>query len=303
MKNNTSDNNKFRCGFVSIVGRPNVGKSTLVNTILKNNISIVTRKPQTTRNRILGIHTRSNYQAIFVDTPGIHINEKKVINKMMNKTALNAIMDTDLNLFLCEANRWVKEDDVALKQIKKSDAPSILLLNKIDLISPKEKILESISKLSEKHKFKEIIPISAKNRDSLNVLMDKITLLLPDSPQLYETEMLTDRSRPFMTSEKIREKLLMQLNQEVPYGLSVEIEKFEEKNNAIEIAALIWVERESQKGIVVGKNGNVLKKIGSSARIELVNYFEKRIHLKLWVKVKENWADSERDLQSMGFDI
>ena len=303
MKNNTSDNNKFRCGFVSIVGRPNVGKSTLVNTILKNNISIVTRKPQTTRNRILGIHTRSNYQAIFVDTPGIHINEKKVINKMMNKTALNAIMDTDLNLFLCEANRWVKEDDVALKQIKKSDAPSILLLNKIDLISPKEKILESISKLSEKHKFKEIIPISAKNRDSLNVLMDKIPLLLPDSPQLYETEMLTDRSRPFMTSEKIREKLLMQLNQEVPYGLSVEIEKFEEKNNAIEIAALIWVERESQKGIVVGKNGNVLKKIGSSARIELVNYFEKRIHLKLWVKVKENWADSERDLQSMGFDI
>ena len=303
MKNNTSDNNKFRCGFVSIVGRPNVGKSTLVNTILKNNISIVTRKPQTTRNRILGIHTRSNYQAILVDTPGIHINEKKVINKMMNKTALNAIMDTDLNLFLCEANRWVKEDDVALKQIKKSDAPSILLLNKIDLISPKEKILESISKLSEKHKFKEIIPISAKNRDSLNVLMDKIPLLLPDSPQLYETEMLTDRSRPFMTSEKIREKLLTQLNQEVPYGLSVEIEKFEEKNNAIEIAALIWVERESQKGIVVGKNGNVLKKIGSSARIELVNYFEKRIHLKLWVKVKENWADSERDLQSMGFDI
>ena len=303
MKNNTSDNNKFRCGFVSIVGRPNVGKSTLVNTILKNNISIVTRKPQTTRNRILGIHTRSNYQAILVDTPGIHINEKKVINKMMNKTALNAIMDTDLNLFLCEANRWVKEDDVALKQIKKSDAPSILLLNKIDLISPKEKILESISKLSEKHKFKEIIPISAKNRDSLNVLMDKIPILLPDSPQLYETEMLTDRSRPFMTSEKIREKLLMQLNQEVPYGLSVEIEKFEEKNNAIEIAALIWVERESQKGIVVGKNGNVLKKIGSSARIELVNYFEKRIHLKLWVKVKENWADSERDLQSMGFDI
>ena len=303
MKNNTSDNNKFRCGFVSIVGRPNVGKSTLVNTILKNNISIVTRKPQTTRNRILGIHTRSNYQAILVDTPGIHINEKKVINKMMNKTALNAIMDTDLNLFLCEANRWVKEDDVALKQIKKSDAPSILLLNKIDLISPKVKILESISKLSEKHKFKEIIPISAKNRDSLNVLMDKIPLLLPDSPQLYETEMLTDRSRPFMTSEKIREKLLMQLNQEVPYGLSVEIEKFEEKNNAIEIAALIWVERESQKGIVVGKNGNVLKKIGSSARIELVNYFEKRIHLKLWVKVKENWADSERDLQSMGFDI
>jgi GTP-binding protein Era len=221
----------------------------------------------------------------------------------MNKTALNAIMDTDLNLFLCEANRWTKEDEVALKQIKKSDAPSILLLNKIDLISPKERILESIAKLSEKHKFKEIIPICAKNRDSLNVLMDKIPFLLPDSPQLYETEMLTDRSKPFMTSEKIREKLLMQLNQEIPYGLSVEIEKFEEKNNAIEIAAVIWVERESQKGIVVGKNGNVLKKIGSSARIDLANYFEKKVHLKLWVKVKENWADSERDLRSMGFEI
>ena len=303
MKNNITENNNFRCGFISIVGRPNVGKSTLVNTILKNNISIVTRKPQTTRNRILGIYTRLNYQAIFIDTPGIHINEKKVINKMMNKTALNAIMDTDLNLFLCEANRWTKEDEVALKQIKKSDAPSILLLNKIDLITPKERILKSIAKLSEKHKFKEIIPISAKNRDSLNVLMDKIPFLLPDSPQLYETEMLTDRSKPFMTSEKIREKLLMQLNQEIPYGLSVEIEKFEEKNNAIEIAAVIWVERESQKGIVVGKNGNVLKKIGSSARIDLANYFEKKVHLKLWVKVKENWADSERDLRSMGFEI
>ena len=303
MKNNTSENNNYRCGFISIVGRPNVGKSTLVNTILKNNISIVTRKPQTTRNKILGIFTRLNYQAIFIDTPGIHINEKKVINKMMNKTALNAIMDTDLNLFLCEANRWTKEDEVALKQIKKSDAPSILLLNKIDLISPKERILESIAKLSEKHKFKEIIPISAKNRDSLNVLMDKIPFLLPDSPQLFETEMLTDRSKPFMTSEKIREKLLMQLNQEIPYGLSVEIEKFEEKNNAVEIAAVIWVERESQKGIVVGKNGNVLKKIGSSARIDLASYFDKRIHLKLWVKVKENWADSERDLRSMGFEI
>ena len=155
MKHNTSESNNFRCGFISIVGRPNVGKSTLVNTILKNNISIVTRKPQTTRNRILGIYTRLNYQAIFIDTPGIHINEKKVINKMMNKTALNAIMDTDLNLFLCEANRWSKEDEVALKQIKKSDAPSILLLNKIDLISPKERILKSIAKLSEKHKFKE----------------------------------------------------------------------------------------------------------------------------------------------------
>ena len=298
-----SKNKLFKCGFVSIVGRPNVGKSTLVNSILRNNISIVTRKPQTTRNRILGIYTMPEYQAIFVDTPGIHINEKKAINRVMNKTAINAMMDTNLNLFVCDSLYWSEEDEVVLNQLKNARSPSILLLNKIDLIHPKDKLLELISTLSNKHEFSEVIPIMAKNRDSLKSLLSIIPKYLPNSPQLYESEMITDRSRIFITSEKIREKLILQLNQEIPYGLSVEIDKFSEETKQIRIDAMIWVEKNGQKGIVVGKDGSTLKKIGTSARLDLKNYFKKNIHLNLWVKVKSNWADSKKELISMGFEI
>ena len=296
-------NKLFKCGFVSIVGRPNVGKSTLVNSILRNNISIVTRKPQTTRNRILGIYTMPEYQAIFIDTPGIHINEKKAINRVMNKTAINAIMDTNLNLFVCDSSYWSEEDEVVLNQLKNARSPSILLLNKIDLIHPKDKLLELISTLSNKYEFSEVIPIMAKNRDSLKSLLSIIPKYLPNSPQLYESEMITDRSRIFITSEKIREKLILQLNQEIPYGLSVEIDKFSEDTKQIRIDAMIWVEKNGQKGIVVGKEGSTLKKIGTSARLDLKNYFKKNIHLNLWVKVKSNWADSKKELISMGFEI
>ena len=298
-----SKNKPFKCGFVSIVGRPNVGKSTLVNSILRNNISIVTRKPQTTRNRILGIYTMPEYQAIFIDTPGIHINEKKAINRVMNKTAINAIMDTNLNLFVCDSLYWSEEDEVVLNQLKNARSPSILLLNKIDLIHPKDKLLELISTLSNKHEFSEVIPIMAKNRDSLKSLLSIIPKYLPNSPQLYESEMITDRSRIFIASEKIREKLILQLNQEIPYGLSVEIDKFSEETKQIRIDAMIWVEKNGQKGIVVGKDGSTLKKIGTSARLDLKNYFKKNIHLNLWVKVKSNWADSKKELISMGFEI
>ena len=298
-----SKNKTFKCGFVSIVGRPNVGKSTLVNSILRNNISIVTRKPQTTRNRILGIYTMPEYQAIFIDTPGIHINEKKTINRVMNKTAINAMMDTNLNLFVCDSSYWSEEDEVVLNQLKNARSPSILLLNKIDLIHPKDKLLELISTLSNKYEFSEVIPIIAKNRDSLKSLLSIIPKYLPNSPQLYESEMITDRSRIFITSEKIREKLILQLNQEIPYGLSVEIDKFSDDAKQITIDAMIWVEKNGQKGIVVGKNGSTLKKIGTSARLDLKNYFKKNIHLNLWVKVKSNWADSKKELIGMGFDI
>ena len=298
-----SKNKIFKCGFVSIVGRPNVGKSTLVNSILRNDISIVTRKPQTTRNRILGIYTMPEYQTIFVDTPGIHVNEKKAINRVMNKTAINAMMDTNLNLFVCDSSYWSEEDEIVVNQLKNARSPSILLLNKIDLIHPKDKLLELISTLSNKHEFSEVIPIMAKNRDSLKSLLSIIPKYLPNSPQLYESEMITDRSRIFITSEKIREKLILQLNQEIPYGLSVEIDKFSEDAKQITIDAMIWVEKNGQKGIVVGKNGSTLKKIGTSARLDLKNYFKKNIHLNLWVKVKSNWADSKKELIGMGFDI
>ncbi|MEC9415645.1 MAG: GTPase Era [Pseudomonadota bacterium] len=303
MNQTPKKNESHKSGFVSVVGRPNVGKSTLVNTILEEKISIVTRKPQTTRHRILGIYTKSNYQAIFVDTPGIHRNNKKVINKLMNKTALNALMDADLNLFMCEATRWTHEDEDVLSRLRKSEVPTIMLLNKIDQVHPKEALLDVISKLSALYKFESVIPIVAKRRNTLVTLLDLIPKYLPRSPRLFETDKITDRNNAFITSEKIREKLILQLNQEVPYGLTVEIEKFQESKNNITLNAVIWVEREGQKGIVVGKDGGNLKKIGTSARLDLKDYFKKSVHIDLWVKVKNNWADSKKDLQSLGYEL
>jgi len=303
IKQTPNKNENHKSGFVSVVGRPNVGKSTLINTILDERISIVTRKPQTTRHRILGIYTKSNYQTVFVDTPGIHRNNKKVINKIMNKTALNALMEADLNLFMCEASRWTHEDEDVLSRLKKSEVPTIMLLNKIDQVHPKEALLEVISRLSVLHKFESVIPIVAKRRNSLTVLLDLIPKYLPISPKLFETDKMTDRNNSFLASEKIREKLILHLNQEVPYGLTVEIEKFQEDSRNIIINAVIWVERDGQKGIVVGKEGGVLKKVGRAARLDLKDYFKKSVHIDLWVKVKSNWADSEKDLQNLGYEL
>ena len=293
----------YKSGFISVIGRPNVGKSTLINTILKNKVSIVTRKPQTTRHRILGIYTQLNFQAIFVDTPGLHRKADKMMNKMMNKTATNALMEADLNLFLCEAKSWTEEDQDVLDRIKKSTVPTIMLLNKIDQVHPKEMLLEKLAKLSARHNFREVIPVSARRRDSLKVLIDLLPEYLPLSPQLYSGKIITDRSPAFTASETIREKLILELRQEIPYGLTVEIENYEDTKKNILIQAIIWVERETQKGIVVGKNGSLLKRVGTAARIDLKDRLRKSIHLNLWVKVKANWADSEKDLQSLGYDL
>ena len=293
----------YKSGFIAVIGRPNVGKSTLINTILKHKISIVTRKPQTTRHRILGIFTQNNFQAIFIDTPGLHRKDEKRMNKMMNRTAANALMDADLNLFVCEAKSWTDEDQDVLNRIKKSSVPTIMLMNKIDQVHPKEILLKQISKLYKRHNFDEIIPIIAKKRESLKNLISMIPNYLPLSPQLYSEDTITDKSKKFMASESIREKLILELRQEIPYGLTVEIEDYKNESKNILIQAIIWVERESQKGIVVGKNGAVLKKIGTAARIDLKEQLNKSVHLELWVKVKVNWADSEKDLQSLGYDL
>jgi len=294
--------NPFRCGFVAVVGRPNVGKSTLINTILGHKISIVTPKPQTTRHRILAVDTRQDCQIIFIDTPGIHRNAGKAMNRLMNRTATNALIDADIVLFMSEAKRWTAEDQYVLQRLQSTSAPVIALLNKTDKIHPKERLLPALAEMAHRYKFAEVMPISAKRHDNLDKLMKIIPGFLPESAPLFPEDMISDRSQSFRVAEIIREKLTLCLRQEVPYGLTVQIERYTEEAAGIEIHAIVWVERNSQKGIVVGKNGSVLKKVGRAARLELKAREGVPVHLELWVKVKDNWADSEKDLLRLGYE-
>jgi GTP-binding protein Era len=291
-----------RCGFVAVVGRPNVGKSTLINAIMGRKISIVTNKPQTTRHRILAVHTEADTQIVFVDTPGIHRKANRAMNRLMNRTAANALADADLVLFVAEATRWTDEDEDVLKRLSSVKAPVIALLNKVDRVQPKERLLEALATMSARYEFAEIFPISALKRDNLTELMQAIPGYLPESPPMFPEDMHTDRSKEFLAAEVIREKLTEMLHQEIPYGLTVQIESYEVDDERITIHAVILVDRDSQKGIVVGKGGHVLKTVGQSARLELCELLDSRVHLELWVKVKDNWSDSERDLLRLGYE-
>jgi GTP-binding protein Era len=291
-----------RCGFVAVVGRPNVGKSTLINALMGTKISIVTAKPQTTRHRILAVHTTEEVQIIFIDTPGMHRKAGKAMNRLMNRTASSALGDADLVLFVTEAGRWTEEDGDVMGKLRTVKAPIVAVLNKVDLVQPKERLLEIITEMTERHEFADIVPLSAKKQDNLDALMKLVPGYLPKSPQLFPEDMQTDRGIDFQVTEVIREKLTLSLHQEIPYGLTVQIEKFDTGEERTTIHAIIWVERDSQKGIVVGKGGSVLKRVGREARLELKHKLGRPVHLELWVKVKDNWADNEQDLQRLGYD-
>lgn len=292
----------FRAGFVAVVGRPNVGKSTLINAIMGSKISIVSRRPQTTRHRILAVQTTKTHQIIFVDTPGLHRNAGKVMNRMMNKTAVNALLDADLVVFMCEANRWTHEDQYALDRLHDIKSPAIAVLNKVDKVHPREEALIAIAEMTERYTFEDVVPMSAKRNENVDRFLELIPKYLPESELLFPEDTITDRSELFRTAELIREKLTRYLRQEVPYGLTVQIERFERDEHGVAINAIIWVERDSQKGIVVGKGGSVLKRVGRAARLEMKAEMGMPVHLEMWVKVKDNWADNEKDLLSLGYD-
>ncbi len=289
------------CGYVAIVGRPNVGKSTLLNQILGQKISITTRKPQTTRHQILGIKTTEDAQVVYVDTPGIHRGSKKAMNRYMNKAAASVINDVDVVVFVVDGLHWEEDDQAILEKLKQVDAPVILALNKLDKLGDRAQLLPHIQQLSKKMSFREVIPVSASKGENVESLEATVTALLPASPPFFPEDQVTDKSERFVAAELVREKLMMRLGQEVPYSITVEIEQFKLKKNVLHINALIWVERENQKMIVIGKKGEMLKAVGKQARIEMEAMFEQKVFLQLWVKVKDKWADDERALQNLGY--
>ncbi len=302
MANNSSTNDTAYCGLIAIVGRPNVGKSTLLNSLLGQKISITSKKPQTTRHRILGILTEENHQAVLVDTPGLHSEEKRAINRLMNRAASSSIAEVEVIVFLVEGTHWTADDELVLSKIKKSGMPCILVVNKIDNVQDKEELLPHLQKLAAKHEFKDIVPISAQKGDNVDKIKALCMSSLPEGDFWFPEDHITDRSSRFMASEIIREKLIRFTGDELPYSTTVEIEQFKMDDKGIlHINALILVERNSQKRMVIGNKGEKLKVIGQEARRDMENLFEQQVFLETWVKVKSGWADDERALRSLGY--
>jgi GTP-binding protein Era len=291
-----------RCGYVAIVGRPNVGKSTLLNHLLGQKISITSRKPQTTRHQVLGIKTGEQHQIVFVDTPGLHRESGKAINRYMNRAASAAIRDVDLVLFVVDRTAWTEEDELVLGQILRAGSPVLLVVNKVDLLQDKSALLPHLRALSQKADFAALLPLSALRHHNIGALEKEILERLPAAEFFFPEEQITDRSQRFLAAEIVREKIMRQLGDEVPYAATVEIEEFAREAERLHIAALILVERKGQKKILIGEGGARLRAIGSDARRDMEVLFECPVMLRLWVKVKSGWSDDDRALRSLGYD-
>ncbi|PPC90553.1 MAG: GTPase Era [Methylobacter sp.] len=293
----------MNCGYVAFIGRPNVGKSTLMNHLLRQKISITSRKPQTTRHRIVGINTTAAGQAIYVDTPGMHADEEgKALNRYLNRTADSTLLGVDVVVWLIDGLSFHDYDEVIFKKLEQANLPVILAVNKIDKLKEKAVLLAFFDKAQHRYPFKHMVPISALKNTNLIELEKLIFELLPESELIYPEDQVTDRPERFLCAEIVREKLTRRLGEELPYSLTVEIERFEELPEIAKIYAIIWVERASQKNIVIGKQGDMLKKIGTDARVDMEKLIGKKVFLQLWVKVKKGWSDNERALQNLGFN-
>lgn len=297
--------NTKKCGYVALVGRPNVGKSTLLNKVLGQKLSITSKKPQTTRHQILGIYTQDETQVLFVDTPGLHLAEgkrDKQLNHLLNQTAAQTIQDVDLAVFILDRTLWHEEDQLVLNKLQAAKIPVIAVINKTDKLANKTDLLPFLEEVATKHNFAALIPLSAKHGgQQLDLLLAEITKLLPENEHFYSEDELTDRSSRFLAAELVREQLMRQLGEEVPYSLTVEIESFKQEGRMLHIHALIWVEREGQKKILIGNKGEKMKLIGTNARLAMQELFGSKVMLNLWVKVKSNWADSPNALKSLGY--
>lgn len=292
-----------KCGYIAIVGRPNVGKSTLLNRILGQKLSITSRKPQTTRHQILGMKTTGDVQAIYVDTPGLHEGHtEKALNRYINKVASNAIKDVDLVVFVVDRTKWMPEDEVVLQKIMGANVPCILVINKVDHLADKSTLLPHLEEVSKKMDFLEVVPVSAKLGNNVEALEKSIAKYIPEGMHFYDKDQFTDRSVRFLAAELVREKIMRQLGDELPYSMTVEIEKFEDDGRIITIHALILVEREGQKKILIGDKGERIKQIGTDARLDMEKMFDSKVMLNTWVKVKGGWADDERALKSLGYN-
>jgi len=294
---------EFRSGYVAIIGRPNVGKSTLINRVLGHKLCITSRRPQTTRHRILGIKTDDDSQLIYVDTPGLHIDDKKAMNRYMNRAAASSIDDVDVILFVVDGMNWTDEDEKVLERLKVSaKAPVILVINKMDKLADKEVMLPHIQKLSAQFDYANVFPISARKGMNLDELEKQIKQLVPEGDLIFPEDQITDRSSRFLAAELVREQLFRHLGQELPYSITVEIEQFDDEKDLYRIGAVIYVERDGQKAIVIGKKGDLLKSVGKDARIEMQSLFGHKVFLRLWVKVREGWGDNERMLKNLGYN-
>ncbi len=293
----------FKSGYIAIIGRPNVGKSTLINRVLGQKLCITSRRPQTTRHRILGIKTSEDSQLIYVDTPGLHIDDKRAMNRYMNRTAASSIDDVDVILFVVDGMNWTDEDERVLDRLKENaKAPVILVINKMDKLADKDAMLPHIEKLSAQFDYSNVIPISARKGINVDQLETEIKALMPEGELIFPEDQLTDRSSRFLAAELVREKLFRHLGQELPYSITVEIEQFDDEEKLYRIGAVIYVERDGQKSIVIGKKGELLKSVGKDARLEMQSLFGRKVFLRLWVKVREGWGDNERMLKNLGYN-
>lgn len=293
----------FRSGFVAVVGRPNVGKSTLVNAVIGRKISIVTPRPQTTRHAIVGVLTLPAAQLLFVDTPGLNPRGRQLLHRVMNRTVQGALAGADVVVMVVEPGKWESGDDQVLDEVRAARRPAVLVVNKVDRVRPRTRLLPLLTELGQRADFAAVVPVAARTGENLERLPGLIAEFLPEGPALYPLDATTDRDLSFRVAELVREQLLLHLRQEVPYGLAVEIEALEQKPGGITVvAAVIWAARESHKGIVIGRGGATLKAVGTAARAELERIFGGRFHLETYVRIKKDWADNERALQQFGFE-